>query len=99
MPKDAIGNTLNVGDLLHVTLASPNIVARITKVQCGGTLIATNGGKQARMTPGVIMVQAEFPIVFDPSNGQVNGCMKLAEPGQREQLIGDQADEKKVELN
>jgi hypothetical protein len=99
MPKDAIGNTLNVGDLLHVTLASPSVVARITKVQCGGTLIATNGGKQARMTPGVIMVVAEFPIVFDPPNGQVNGCMKLVEPDQRDQVMEGPASEKKVELN
>ena len=92
MPKDAIGNTLSVGDLVHATFDSANVVARVVKVQLGGTLIATNGGKNARMTPGMIVLMIESPILFDPADGVVHSCVRVVDPNPNRQ-----AQEPKIE--
>jgi hypothetical protein len=87
VPKDFIGNELNVGDLCTVSLAgdgggSAKVVGRIAAISDGGMLVAPKSRlEQPGITPGTVtVVLAPQVCQFDPSSGLVQGVTKVPEP-------------------
>jgi hypothetical protein len=79
LAKDAIGNVLQEGHLVQITLDSALLRARIKHIQTGGLLVA-NSGPAAQQTPGMIVVNADILVPFNPQNPQCPSLLRLVDP-------------------
>jgi hypothetical protein len=78
LPKDAIGNPLEEGHLVQIQLDSSLLRARIKHIQTGGLLVQGNG-PQPQQTPGMIVVNADIIVPFNPQNPQCPSLLRLVD--------------------
>jgi hypothetical protein len=71
MAKDILGNELKVGDYVHFTLPSNQVLAKITELSEGGLLGASaivQNKAQGIVLPGTVTFTIEANAQFDPNN-------------------------------
>jgi hypothetical protein len=83
MPKDIVGNELQEGGFVQVTLDQPRVFGRIKSIQNGGLAIAGQQG----ITPGMILVAVEIPLLLDPRTPQVLNIVRVVDPEEKKQLL------------
>lgn len=87
MAKDILGNELAQGRLVQVTLDSNRVYGKISNIQNGGLAIAGQQG----VTPGMVIVSVEIPLLLDPQNPQLRNVVLVVDPDQKKTLIAGQA--------
>lgn len=82
MPKDAIGNDVQEGNLVQVTLDSNLLRGRIKHIQSGGLTIP-GSGRDAQQTPGMIVINTDILIPFNPKTPQVGNLIRIVDPEEK----------------
>lgn len=83
MAKDVLGNELEVGDLVQVTLDRPVMFGRVKSIADGGISLVggtKHGDKQQAMTLGTVLIDVEASSQFDPRDGRAPGLLAVHDP-------------------
>lgn len=86
MVKDALGNDLNIGDVISLSSkAVPDLfVCKITGIQEGGLAIPTGVGGQQAIAGGMLRVVMDIAISFNPT--QAINCVKVVTPAEKQSV-------------
>ena len=83
--RDAIGNEIKQGELVHVALSSPNVIGRIVSLSEPSSLIP--GGQNLRKhelreikTKGTLIVMCPITIEFAMEETNLSNVLKLHDP-------------------
>lgn len=83
MARDILGNEVEVGDLVQITLDKPVMFGKITKIHNGGIAIVggqKGGARSEDVTLGSIEVTVDLQANFDPRNDRAPGIVKVVDP-------------------
>ena len=77
-PKDELGNELRIGQLVHLTLNSPNIICTVADVQPASDL-RDDSGSLINMQ-GQIVLQTVVPLPYGSFDPRLRGVLALRVP-------------------
>lgn len=81
MAKDALGNELTVGALVHITLNTPHVVGRVAHIAEPSAIgLATGEGRPVMQQAGTVVMVVEIPATFTTERDLLGNVVCVVEP-------------------